>query len=64
MNEITIITSALAAKQSLVNYQIGAALLKNAHKNEQALAQMIMETIRAGQTVINQSGSGTLDLYV
>lgn len=64
MNEITMITSALEASQSLYDTQMGMAILKNAQKNEQALAQMIMETIRAGQTVINQSGSGTIDLYV
>lgn len=64
MDEISMMTSALAVKQALSNTQLSMAILKNAQKNDQAMAQMLMENIKAGQTVINRSASGTIDLYV
>jgi hypothetical protein len=64
MNEITLITSALDAKQSLTNSQVGMAILDNRQKADQALAQMLMESVKVGQTIINKSGPGGLDLYV
>jgi hypothetical protein len=64
MNEITMITSALDTKQSLIHSQVGMAILDNRQKADQALAQILMESVKAGQTVINNSGPGGLDLYV
>jgi hypothetical protein len=64
MNEITMIASALDAKQSLYHSQVGMAILDNRQKADQALAQMLMESVKGGQTVINKSGPGSLDLYV
>ncbi|MGC2062715.1 MAG: hypothetical protein WA610_07035 [Thermodesulfovibrionales bacterium] len=58
------ITSAISAQQSLTQTQLAMTILKNANEADQAIAQMLMESIKAGQTVINQSGSGGIDLYV
>lgn len=64
MDEIRMITSAISAQQSLTQTQLAMTILKNANEADQAIAQMLMESIKAGQTVINQSGSGGIDLYV
>ncbi|MBA4372127.1 MAG: hypothetical protein C0402_04630 [Thermodesulfovibrio sp.] len=64
MNEISMITAALSAQQSATQTKIAMAVLKNALQADQAIAQILMESIKAGETVINSSGSGSIDLYV
>lgn len=64
MNEISMITAALNAQQSLAQSKIAMVVLKNTLQTDQAIAQILMESIRAGQTVNNSSGTGSIDLYV
>ena len=64
MNETTMITAALNTQQSLLQGQIGMAVLKSAEKSDQAFAEMLRESVRAGQTIVNQAGPGSIDLYV
>ena len=64
MNEISMMTSALDSQQSLLQGQLGLAVLKSMQQADQAFAEMLMESVKAGQTVINRAGSGSVDLYV
>jgi len=64
MNEISMITSALNAQQSVTQSKIAMVVLKNALQADQAIAQILMESIKAGQTINNSSGTGSIDLYV
>ncbi len=64
MNELSLITAALGAQQTVTQSKIAMAVLKNALQADQAIAEILMESIRAGETVINSSGPGSIDLYV
>ena len=63
MNEISLMTAAVTTQQSANQTKIAMAVLKNSLQTDQAIAQILMESIMAGQTVNNSSGSG-IDLYV
>ena len=63
MNEIAFITSAISAQQGISRSQLGMEIMKSKAQSEQALAQMLMESIRAGQVLVNQAASGRIDLF-
>lgn len=61
---MTMITSALAVQQSLSRTNLSVAVMKNALQADQAIAQMLMESIKSGETVTNPTGAGLVNLYV
>ncbi|MBA4392888.1 MAG: hypothetical protein C0407_04980 [Desulfobacca sp.] len=58
------IISALDAKQSPYKTQMDMAMQNNRQQADQHLAQLLRESVKAGRTVINKSGSGGPDLNV
>jgi hypothetical protein len=64
MDEIGMISSALSARQTVTQTEIATVVLRNAMQADQAIAQMLMDSVKAGQTVINASGSNSIDLNV